>query len=501
MSNSTFEVDKKGMSQVFGDRPLDRAVLELLSNAQDEKVTRIDVVVEQVGRGRYRIRVEDDSPEGFRSLSDAYTLFAPSYKKPDPTKRGRFNFGEKWVIAACVEAFIVTTKGGVRFDAEGRRHSLRRRRESGTLFEGTLSSNREDFDDALDRLKRIIPDAGITVTVNGEMIPRRKPVVSFEESLPTVVSDGEGVLKTAIRKATIDVYEARDGETAAIHEMGVPVVETGDLYHYDVRQRVPLSLDRDNVPPSYLKKVRTAVLNRTASLLPSGAASDDWVNEALEGASPDAVGAVMDSRFGEKRATADPSDREAENRLKSEGYTIIPSGAFSREAWENIRGSKASLPAGRISPTPKVFSDAPDARPYRPYPDGKVTAGMRRVEAYARLVASRCLGIDGTLAVEFAESLSGSVVAAYGSGFLGRRLIFNVRGLGVKWFDRPPATTWEIERLLIHELGHERGTHLEEAYDDALCDIGARLSCLKATNPELFAEYVKQVPSKAEAPK
>ena len=489
MSQSTFEVDKKGMSQVFGDRSLDRAVLELLSNAHDEQVTRIDVVIEPAGPGLYRIRVEDDSPEGFRKLSDAYTLFAPSYKKPDATKRGRFNFGEKWVVAACVEASIVTTTGGVRFDADGR-HSVRQKRESGTLFVGTMRSNREMCDEAIARLKRIIPDNGVTVTVNGEAIPNRIPVVSFEESLPTVVSDDEGVLKTVIRKTTVNVYDVQDGETASIHEMGVPVVETDDQYHYDVRQRVPLSLDRDNVPPSYLKKVRTAVLNHTASLLSGEAASEDWVNEALEKAHPEAVVTVMDSRFGEKRATADPSDREAENRLKGQDYTIVPSGAFSREAWDNIRASKASLPAGRISPTPKPFSSDPNVPPFKHYEP--ITAGMRRVKAYSTLVASKCLHIEGNLEVVFADEPRAGWLAAYGKPEDERRLILNVGRLGLKWFDDPPAATWEIEQLLIHELGHERGTHLEADYDDALCEIGAKLSCLKATNPELFSEYVKQ---------
>ena len=485
MSKATFEVDRKGMSQVFGDRSLDRAVLELLSNAQDEQVTRIDVVIEPAGHGLYRIRVEDDSPEGFKNLSDAYTLFAPSYKKPDATKRGRFNFGEKWVVAACVEASIVTTTGGVRFDADGR-HSVRQKRESGTLFVATMRSNREMCDEAIARLKRIIPDNGVTVTVNGEAIPNRIPVVSFEESLPTVVSDDEGVLKTVIRKTTVNVYDVQDGETASIHEMGVPVVETGDQYHYDVRQRVPLSLDRDNVPPSYLKKVRTAVLNHTASLLSGEAASEDWVNEALEKAQPEAVVTVMDSRFGEKRATADPSDREAENRLKGQDYTIVPSGAFSKEAWANIRASKASLPAGRISPTPPLTHTSRNGIYKAPLEVRDRTPGMRRVEAYAKLVAEKCLGI--TISVHFTGDPKYIIAACYG----GRSLTFNVAKLGHRWFDRPPAVTWEIERLLIHELGHERGTHLEEVYDYALCEIGAKLSCLKATNPELVSEYVKQ---------
>jgi hypothetical protein len=32
--------------------------------------------------------------------------------------------------------------------------------------------------------------------------------------------------------------------------MGIPVVETGDRWHVDVAQKVPLNFDRDNLPPA-----------------------------------------------------------------------------------------------------------------------------------------------------------------------------------------------------------------------------------------------------------
>src|SRR5256885_2405576 len=35
------------------------------------------------------------SPRGFEDLRDAYTVFAASKKKEDPTKRGRFCFGDR----------------------------------------------------------------------------------------------------------------------------------------------------------------------------------------------------------------------------------------------------------------------------------------------------------------------------------------------------------------------------------------------------------------------
>jgi len=45
------------------------------------------------------ITVADDAPDGFCDMRDAYTLFKETYKRKDPIKRGRFNFGEKQVLA------------------------------------------------------------------------------------------------------------------------------------------------------------------------------------------------------------------------------------------------------------------------------------------------------------------------------------------------------------------------------------------------------------------
>ena len=59
------------------------------------------------------VTVKDDSPEGFRNITHAYTLFADTYKRRDPTKRGRFNLGEKQVIAICKRAIVMTTKGEI----------------------------------------------------------------------------------------------------------------------------------------------------------------------------------------------------------------------------------------------------------------------------------------------------------------------------------------------------------------------------------------------------
>src|SRR5439155_12367182 len=51
------------------------------------------------------------------------------------------------------------------------------------------------------------------------------------------------------------------GETPTLYELGIPVVETGDRWHVSVGQEVPLTPDRTNVPPAYLRAVRVGVLN------------------------------------------------------------------------------------------------------------------------------------------------------------------------------------------------------------------------------------------------
>ena len=78
-------------------------------------------------------------------------------------------------------------------------------------------------------------------------------MTTFETVLPTVLADDEGVLRKTTRKTLVSVYEPLDSETPTLYEMGIPVVETGDRYHVDIGQKVPLNMDRDNVTPAYLR--------------------------------------------------------------------------------------------------------------------------------------------------------------------------------------------------------------------------------------------------------
>src|SRR5207249_4486230 len=139
-----FEVDKQGLAKILERRGKEFALFELIQNGWDEPgVTKVSVSLEYRGWNKALLVVEDDAPEGFHDLSHAFTLFADSAKKTNPEQRGRFNLGEKLVLAICDEVTIRTTKGGLRFDSEGR-HRLRSTQPTGSRIECVVRMTSEE---------------------------------------------------------------------------------------------------------------------------------------------------------------------------------------------------------------------------------------------------------------------------------------------------------------------------------------------------------------------
>jgi hypothetical protein len=74
--------------------------------------------------------------------------------------------------------------------------------------------------------------------------------------------------------------------------------------------------------------------------------------------------------------------------------------------------------------------------------------------------------------------------AAYGAG----RLDFNLLRLGHRWFEQ--GATEDVDRLLIHEFGHEFSPdHLSEEYHEALCRLGASLKRLALEKPDELRRF------------
>jgi hypothetical protein len=301
--------------------------------------------------------VEDDAPEGFRDLRHAFTLFAESTKKANPEQRGRFNLGEKLVLAICDEVTVRTTKGGLRFDSKGR-HSLRSTQATGSRIECLIRMSVEECKTLELQARKLMPPATIRTTFNGEVLVSRTPLAQVETALRTEVADESGYLRRVDRGTTIRLHEVFTGERGAIYEMGIPVVETGDKWHYDIGQKVPLTLDRENVHPAFLGQVRVAVFNQTHARLNQEDINSEWVEMAVASpdCAPDATESYLAKRFGEKRVSYDPSDSEANKLAVSEGFTVVHGSMMSAGAWKNAKLANAIMPAGKVTPGPKVWT-------------------------------------------------------------------------------------------------------------------------------------------------
>jgi hypothetical protein len=475
-----FDVDADGFGQISARKDRGRVILELVQNAVDEEgTTMVEVVLEPIpGRPAARLVVRDDNPEGFADLRDSFTLFGPSKKKDDPAKRGFMNLGEKIVLSLCNNAQIVTTKGTVVFDNDGRKQT-RQVRDAGSVFEGEMRMTRDQLEEASKTIRSLIPPDGVTVLFNGEVLRHRQPLREVETRLPTVVPDEDGNMRRTERKTRVRIYTPEDGEVATLYEMGIPVVETGDKYHVDIQQKVPLNMDRDNVTPAYLQKVRVLVLNEMHSDLSSEDATEPWVRSAAsdENCSGDATEAVALTRFGEGAVAYDPNDPEANKRAAAEGRTVVCGGSCSGGEWENMRRAGAVPPAGQVTP-----SNSDRIVPPRYLPESEWTDGIRLVARYAEAVGRELLG--ETVLVEILNNATCGIAADYGRG----KLRLNVGRLGKGWFKL--GITIEVDKLLIHEFAHHyESDHLSEGYYDACCRLGARLKRLAIENPDFFAAF------------
>lgn len=478
-----FEVDKAGLAKLLGRREKGFVLLELIQNAWDQDVTQVCVVIQrEPGARTVLVRVEDDDPEGFKNLAHAFTLFAESDKKGEVTKRGRFNLGEKLVLAVCEEARIRTTKGEVVFDESGRRLT-RRKTEKGSVFEGRIRMTVEEEQVAWDLFWTLIPPKGIKTLLNTEPLLERAPVATFEAVLPTEVADQEGMLRRTNRKCVLEIFDPLPGERASLYEMGIPVVETGDRYHINVHQKVPLNMDRDNVPPAYLRTVRTLTLNHVFGKLSEDDANSTWVRDGVsDGRCQDeAVKKILDLRFGEKRVAYDPSDPEANKRAVAAGYTVVSGNSMSKDEWSNAKRANAILPAGQVTPSPKPYSA--DGNPLKLLPREKWSRDIQRVVEYAQRLGRHLL--DREVSVVIAVEATWPFAATYGPG----RLVLNLGKLGHKWFSEDNEI--EIDALLIHEFAHEYcSDHLSSQYYEACCTLGAKLKQLADKNEGWLCERV-----------
>lgn len=474
-----FKVDRDGLRKIIERRGKSIIISELLQNAWDESSTRVTVTLVKIpGRPLAHLVVKDDNPDGFHDLSHAYTMFAESKKKGDPSKRGFMDLGEKLVLSLCKSAEIRSTTGSVHFHEDDTMSKGRHKTERGSVFEADVRLNQSEFDEVLESFWQLIPTGDCVTTLNGEELPTRTPITTFEAKLQTTRSDEEGVMRKTVRKTKVEIYDItdkdREGQMGGwIYEMGIPVVPTGDRYHVNVMQRVPVNMERDNVPPSYLKKLRAEVLNKTVALLTKDEVSEGWVTNALESddIEDEAVVETLDKRFGKKRASFDPSDNEANMNLTGQGYTVVHGPSLPKAAWGNVRRAGAIKSSGKIAPTPKPYSDDPNAKPVEVISRSDWNQGMRDIDKVVREMAGVLLDKPDIL-VRYVKPNERWWAAAWTGG-----IDWNLSSLGWKYFQSWREYPERIVNTVIHEFAHGKaGNHLDENFHKACTRYGAQLA-------------------------
>ena len=481
-----FDVDKEGLARILERRGKEFVLLELIQNALDTDAQEISVELKPESRGYVRVIVRDNSSTGFSNLAHSWTLFAESERKSDSEKRGRFNLGEKLVLACCKTATIRTMSGSVTFNENGRRNQPSLHTEIGSEFEGVVRMTLVEMAAAVDVARTVIVPQGRTLTLNGVLVPSRSALSCAKVELPTEIADEEGCIRGQTKKCPVYCYEPFPGETPHLYEMGIPVVElqAGVRWHVNVSQKIPLPMDRDNVSPAYLKKLYLFLAATMAPQLDANDATSPWLDTATSDpkAPPAAVEAMMDLRFGKERASHDMSDREANCQLTNAGYAIVHGGSLSAGQWENARSMGLIQPAGVVRPS----------RPTEVKPDTKFiyvpdyTEGMRNVVSWTARLAPRLLGHRIVIQI-IDEPRDMKFDALYGRE--SKTLTFNAGRLGFKWFDKQASDARSISKrhvkLVLHEFSHDRvSEHTDPDFAEVGFDLAAALWDLALTEPK-----------------
>ena len=459
MQKNWFEVDKKGLQALQAGKSKTFIIRELVQNAFDEDIKECTVQIEYM-QSIASITVVDDSPEGFRDLAHAYTLYADTYKRKDPEKRGRFNLGEKEVLSICEYAEIRTTKGTIIFSKDGRKQSASKR-PSGSEVYLNLKLKASECDQLVEYAKDILPPKGVKYTVNNCPVPYRDPYKVTEETLKTEIQDGDAFRSTK-RKTEIHIHRVDSYGDAYLYEMGIPVCVIDCDYSLDVQQKVPLSTDRTKVSGAYLKDLYAAVLNVTFDDVTEETSSNNWIRTATtsESINQDAVEKVIEKRYGDKVVVANEQDPISIDRAISNGYRVIRGGEMSGAEWNNVKrfGSMESS-TSKFGSMGGVM-----AKPFEP---------KEYHEQFHPVIHRLASLMDLNIDIDYVNSMQLSNAAEYGH----RTITFNVARIPRHYWNPVNGRIGiELLDLVIHELGHEKGMHYETSYHKALTRMAAKLA-------------------------
>lgn len=459
-----FSISTQGFRELHQGRPPWSLLKELVQNVWDEapSATRCDLTIVPDQRpGHTLITVSDDGP-GFANPEHAYTLMAPTPKRSDPTKRGRFNTGEKEAISVAIEASIITKGTTISFPETGGRTVTSNDVEIGTTVSMVMPWDPAEIPEIINILKRFIP-TDCALTVNGEEVQFRTPVKIHPAALPTIIQQAPGQpMRYRTRNTTLHILEPLENPSW-IYEMGIPIQPTDMPYDVNVMQKVPMPPNRDTVGTPFLKHVSAEVLNAMHTNMPATAFADTWVRNAIEDERVDdeAVISAKNNRYGEN-VVLWSSRKEANMRAAEAGYQVIHPKTLSPEERDKITSIAGVKSANEVFP--QIPPTGPDLTP---------TKSMQNFSEWVKELA-RIAGFNAT--VTFVHSPEATADASCTANTKSPTLTFNTAKLTDQWFRRRGAPQLA---LLIHELAHAQAdTPMEHGptWGEACATVGGRIA-------------------------
>ena len=468
-----FEIDPEGLRSLNSGREPWDLIKELIQNAWDEApfASECRVTTESAENGTATLVTVEDNGSGFADIRHSFTLMSNTPKRNEPTKRGRFNRGEKDVISVAKEATVETTGTTVRFLPDGTREQENNGRLRGTLVRLTMPWNEAERVGMINRLRTLRPPPGCQTVVDGNPIYANPAEAVRQAHLETVIQEGNtGPMKSVKRNARIEITNPHDasGKTR-IYEMGIPIQEIDCPWDVDVQVKVPLDEKRDNVKPKYLRKIYTEVLNAVHYMTEAEEFSEAWVKSAIEEPeiSREAVRATLKGRYKAERAVFAVIDQDACQRAYRAGYAVINKGSLSAKEIRAFQEHCGVADADVLFPTPP--------QPQNDYEAEEGTA-LAEFAGWAREIGKQC-GVNAT--VRFFNEPDSQRAADCQASTTNPTLRFNEGRLGQDFFKGPYGKP-EQYRLLIHELGHAltegpSGGH-DELWGDGVARAGALIA-------------------------
>ena len=465
MSEGRLAVSSSGMRELHAGRSPWSLVKELIQNSWDE-APEATVCEVEIGPGsggaKTLVNVMDDGP-GFSNIADAYTLMGASSKRASPTKRGRFNLGEKELIAVAHEATIQTVGHTIYFPSKGGRKKYRNSVQRGTTVHMMMPWGAGARTELVERLKRFRPTE-CRLVINAEEVEKREPIVTHNATLPTVLQSGVGEpMRMTERRTNIDILH-RIADSAWIYEMGIPVQTIDGEYDLDVHQKIPMPPNRDTIGKAYLQDIHAEVLNAVHDQMDQSEFGGTWIRTAIEDKriEPEAVKTVVKQRHGDKVAMWS-SNTDANMQAAEAGYEVVNPRSMSPQEREHVRDH------AKVESTNTLFGRNPTVESKSVTPDSDK-------EQFAQWV--RGLGVDCDLRVrvEFFSAPEATVIADCTGNTRNPTVRFNVALLSDKWFRSRGADQFD---LVVHEFAHavcERAMEHGPAWGRACCKVAGILT-------------------------